>query len=134
MFIIHVPLVPPSPNVLRRKYWHPHAYRRLRMQWENDLFYGTSCARHRQQIIEWAKAGKMCVQIIVKHTRSFDADNLAGCQKPILDALKNIGFLKDDSAESLELLGPRQQLVRKQDCETLVRIGPAGVPEAEEHA
>src|SRR6516164_953856 len=30
-------MVPPSPNELRRKYRHPHAYRRLRDTWQQAI-------------------------------------------------------------------------------------------------
>jgi hypothetical protein len=106
--IITVPLVPPSPNELRRKYRNPHAYRRLRKLWEDELFYGASCSRHRAELIDAAKKGRMRVQITVHHPRIFDQDNLPGALKPILDALVNIHFLANDDREHLELLPPAQ--------------------------
>lgn len=112
--IISVPLVPPSPNELRRKYKHPHAYRKLRKLWEQELFYGASSARHRNEQIFFADHGvKMRVRITVFHAREFDADNLAGAQKPILDALVNIGFIKDDSSIHLELDPPEQTISKE---------------------
>jgi len=124
MIHITVPMVPPSPNELRRKYRHPHAYRKLRKQWEHDLFYGVSCSRHRNELFACAKTvEKMCVQITVYHTRTYDEDNLQGCQKPILDALKNLGFIANDSIQKL-LLMPALQVTSKEK-KTIVKVGPA---------
>lgn len=124
--IISVPLVPPSPNELRRKYRHPMAYRRLRKLWEDALFYGASCARHRNEQIELAKTTRMKVQIIVHHTKEFDQDNLPGACKPILDALVNIEFLKNDDRMHLELVPPEQILCKhRNECHTVVVINPS---------
>jgi len=38
---ITVPMVPPSPNVMKRKYRHFMAYKRLREDWEKTLLYFT---------------------------------------------------------------------------------------------
>ena len=118
--MITVPLVPPSPNELRRKYRNPHVYRKLRKLWEQELFYGASCARHRNELIALAKKSKMTVAITVFHSREFDVDNLAGSQKPILNALKNIHFIRDDSPACIELSPPQQVLSK--DHKTVVCI------------
>ena len=106
--MIRVPLVPPSPNELRRKYRHPHAYRKLRKLWEAELLYGASCSRHRNELIALAEKSIVTVQITVHHTHAFDMDNLMGAQKVILDALRNIHFLANDDAKHLQLLPPEQ--------------------------
>lgn len=98
-------------------------YRKLRKLWEHNLFYGASCSRHRNELIAFAKVSRMVVQITVFHNREFDVDNLAGSQKPILDALKNIHFIRDDSAKFLELYPPAQVLSK--EGKTVVRISPA---------
>jgi len=122
MKAIMIPAVPPSPNELRRKYRHPHAYKKLRQQWEHDLFYGMSCARHRQELVDQAKSfQQMRVHVTVYHSRLYDSDNLAGSQKPILDALKNLGFIADDSPARLDLLTPSQ--IISDEKKTIVRIG-----------
>jgi hypothetical protein len=124
MIHITVPSIPPSPNVLRRKYRNPHTYRRLRKQWENDLFYGVSCSRHRNDLIALATATQqMQVQVTIYHTKPFDDDNLVGALKPILDALRNIGFIANDSPDKLELL-PTTQVIGPEECKTVVKIGP----------
>ncbi len=121
--IITVPLVPPSPNELRRKYRNPHAYRRLRQLWEHNLFYSACSVENRNELIEMVNSGsRMIVEITIHHLGRFDDDNLAGAQKPILDALVNIGFLKGDSLEHLCLKVARQ--VKSTEKKTVVVIMP----------
>ena len=55
-----------------------------------------------------ADCHKMRVQVSVYHARKYDLDNLWGSQKPVLDALKNIGLIRDDSEEWLQLDAPTQ--------------------------
>lgn len=109
---IEVPLVAPSTNVLRRKYRNPHAYRCLRENWENFLFYFKPHAYRndspQRMIREAAERARIRVQVTVYHTKKYDRDNLWGSQKPVLDALRNIGFIKDDSDDWIELLMPQQ--------------------------
>ena len=121
MILITIPMIPPSPNVLKRTYRHPHAYKRLREQWEHDLYYGVACGRHRSYLRDNAIHGKMWVQIIIHHRKPFDPDNLQGSQKVILDALKNLRFIADDSSEKLDLI-PAEQVIGKEQ-KTIVKIG-----------
>jgi hypothetical protein len=122
--IITIPLVPPSPNELRRKYRHPLAYRKLRKLWEQELFYGMACSRHRQELLAAAAASeRMRVEIVVHHTKEFDPDNLPGACKPILDAMKNCGYIVDDNEKKLQLIPPAQVL--SQEKKTVIKIGPS---------
>ena len=123
MKLITIPMVPPSPNELRRKYRHPQAYRRLREQWEHDLMYGVSCSRHRQELIKQAKeSNRVHVGVAIFHSKPYDPDNLVGSVKPILDALRNLGYIQDDTLEKLDLAVI--QYVCKDARKTLVSIGP----------
>lgn len=103
MMILRVPGVPPSPNVLRRKYRSVFAYMNLRKDWERALYWGTGGSRHVREQQTRAKVDRMHVQIHLAHKKFYDPDNLPGSVKVVLDALKNIGFIKDDSAEHIEL-------------------------------
>jgi hypothetical protein len=123
MTILEVPDIPPSPNVLKRKYRHPLAYKKLRTMWEWAL-YCSPCGHHRKALKEQAKkVGKLEVQITMHHARFFDPDNLAGAQKVVLDALVNIGFLGGDSPDKLNLLPAVQVQCRAKDQKTVVKIG-----------
>jgi hypothetical protein len=125
MINIRVPMVPPSPNELRRKYRHWQAYARLRRKWEEALKYGVASGRSRHFLEDSAAHYKMRVAVTVHHLRETDPDNLVGSLKPILDALQNIKFLCNDNALHLELVPPKQELCKTvRDCRTEIWIGP----------
>jgi Holliday junction resolvase RusA-like endonuclease len=122
--LIHIEIndVPPSPNVLRRDYRTPHAYKRLRESWE-WMILAAPCATHRAQLKAASRKVRMEVQITIYHKKSYDPDNLPGTQKVILDAMQNIGFLANDNEAKL-LLHPCVQVVGK-EVKTVIKIGPA---------
>jgi len=102
--IITVPAIPPSPNILKRKYRNVHAYRRLRESWKHDLWYGIDGAHRRTQWLETIKsAGRVRIDVTFYHSHKFDPDNMVGALKPILDAMVQIGYVKNDDSEHLEL-------------------------------
>jgi Holliday junction resolvase RusA-like endonuclease len=41
---------------------------------------------------------RMTARLTIHSTRRYDDDNLQGCQKSVLDALKNLGYIRDDSS------------------------------------
>lgn len=121
MIHLEIDEVPPSPNELRREYRHPQSYRRLRTAWE-WMILAAPCATHRALLKNAARTNKMHVEVTIYHKKAYDPDNLAGSLKPVLDALKNVGFIKDDSAKSIELVPPKQVIGKIE--KTLIRIGP----------
>lgn len=126
MIVIEVPGIPPSPNELRRKYRNPHAYKRLRERWEHDLAYGLSGGAHqRKALTSESQTRRMAVQVTLYHARLFDADNLTGALKPVLDALVRIHYLKDDGPAWLHLLPTQQVQCPRKHARTVIRIGPA---------
>lgn len=46
-------------------------------------------------------------------TRRVDPDNLAGGLKPVLDAMRDVGLIKNDSPRWLDMPAPQQYLARK---------------------
>jgi hypothetical protein len=123
MTILQVREVPPSPNVVKRVYRNPHAYKKLRGVWETALLCAP-CLHHRNLLKAQAKkAGKLQVQITLHHARMYDPDNLAGAQKVVLDALTNIGFISGDSADKIDLLPAVQMKCGRKDAKTVVKIG-----------
>ena len=121
-----VPLVPPSPNILRRTYRNPHAYMRLRKLWEGAMFFSTASAQETRETIQAAQRhAKMRVTVTIYHSRQYDTDNLTGCLKPVLDALKNIGFIANDDPAHLELFPPVEEKCARKDKRTVVTITPA---------
>ena len=123
VYHITVPMVPPSPNVTRMG--HYMAKYRLRKAWKEALFYGVSCSRHRRQLIDEAKAARqMQVEVCVFHAHVTDDDNMVAALKPVLDGLKILGYIRDDSPECLRLALPVKQIHSK-ERKTVIRIQPA---------
>ena len=44
------------------------------------------------------------VGITISHPKVYDADNTVAALKPVLDALRKVGYIRDDSETWLELL------------------------------
>lgn len=107
---ITVPMVPPSPNQLRRTYRHYQAYKRLRDGWQRTIWAlkGSSASSW-----ESNPRGKVLVRIHIEHGRLFDPDNLVGACKPVLDSLKNLCFIRDDSTEFLELKVTQERSIER---------------------
>ncbi len=125
MTILEVPDIPPSPNIVKRKYRNPHVYATLRKDWEWSLL-GAVGPHHRACLKEQAKkVGKVRVQIFVHHSRLYDADNLMGAQKVVLDALTNVGFIGGDNSDKLDLLPAVQVKCAHKERKTVVKIGVA---------
>lgn len=123
MTILEVQDVPPSPNVVKRKYRNPHVYKRLRAVWEWSLLASVG-PHHRQMLKTQAKKAKLLsVQITMHHSGTYDADNLVGAQKVVLDSLVNIGFLAGDSSDKLNLLPAVQVKCPRKQGKTVVKIG-----------
>lgn len=123
MMTLTVPMIPPSPNLLKRKYRHPMAYKRLREYWEGHLFASPSATQRTQLKRQAKQAGVLWVQMAVYHSRLYDEDNLQGSYKVVLDALVRIGFLAGDSPDRLRLEPAVQIKSSRKDAHTLVKIG-----------
>lgn len=121
MITITVPLVPPSPNVLKRKYRDPHAYKALRDQWEHDLAFGVSSSREKLELMTQARRGKVRLDITVHHPGVYDPDNLVGSLKPVLDALRNVGYIFNDTPMWMEFHVEQIKTTRQK---TVIKISP----------
>ena len=104
------PGCPPSANVLKRKYRHPMAYKRLRDGWQRTI-YALVGWHDRQWLQAQAKVGtKMLVTITLLHSRLYDADNAVAACKPLLDCLKRLEFIRNDDPGHLELEVEQQKI------------------------
>lgn len=116
--------IPPSPNILRRRFRNPHAYRRLRTAWELLLVAAAPGPHHRTRLVKQAQdAKKMWCTITISHSKAYDTDNATGAVKVVVDALVNIGFLAGDSPDKLLLYPVIQKKVPRAECSTEIRIG-----------
>jgi hypothetical protein len=123
MKIVIPGMVPPSPNELRRKYRHPHVYRRLRDTWQQAIV-GMTWPSDRTTLRNSGQKSRMIVQLTIHNARRYDEDNLQGCQKPVLDALKNLGYIRDDSPRWLTLLSPIYLPSTRKGKRTQIQIFP----------
>jgi len=57
-----------------------------------------------QALVRQANEGRMRVSITISHPKVYDADNTVAALKPVLDALRKVGYIRDDSETWLELL------------------------------
>jgi hypothetical protein len=109
-FRLNVPMIPPSPNVMRRKYRNVHAYRKLRICWQNALLVVTGSSAALAAIRKMAMAHeRIGVSIHILHTKQYDPDNLYGSAKVVLDAMENLRFIKKDNDEHIKLHVTQQE-------------------------
>ncbi|MCI0659022.1 MAG: hypothetical protein L0170_18365 [Acidobacteria bacterium] len=124
--------VPPSANQLRgKKYRHPNDYQRLRQTWEWEVAAALSAV---ERALLKAEAEKHCIRVKITIVRrsELDYDNLVGGCKPVVDALKNVGFLKDDSPRWARV--EYYQAAKNTTPHTLFSIAPVEEAPAEEAA
>lgn len=120
--IIQVREVPPSPNVIKRKYRDPHVYKRLRQNWETLLSYAVRSSQERQHWQNTVKGGeRIRLEVRLYHKKLYDADNLVGSMKVVIDALKNVGYIQDDDADHFEL-GSVEQFVSFDEMGTILYL------------
>lgn len=123
--ILNLKILPPSPNVMRRKYRNPHAYMRLRKQWEHTLAYSMRGSFDRDRWKRTAAGAKVRLDVRLYHKRLYDADNLTGSLKVVIDALVNVGYIANDDAAHFEL-GEVEQIV-SDEIATVLYLSPVDV-------
>ncbi len=107
---LNIPMVPPSPNLLRRKYKNYHAYGRLRDEWQRAIYYSLD-HNLRSWLEAMAKLGKkMSVKVTLQHKRLYDPDNLTGSLKPLLDSLVRLKLLANDDNDHIGLTVDQEQI------------------------
>lgn len=114
---LEIPEFTPSLNVLMRKYRHPLARKRLRERYGWLLvavagFSASDCVSGPE---------KRYVRIKSFRRNSVDADNLAGGAKVLLDAMRDVRLIYDDSPEYLEV--EYEQEMDRDNPRTLIYIG-----------
>jgi hypothetical protein len=96
-----IPRIPMTINKLMRSHWA--VIRREKKVWMDEIRAALGMKGMRE-MRAWAELpGKIRVELNVHHTRLFDPDNLVSCAKLILDAMKTLRLIADDSAAHIEL-------------------------------
>lgn len=112
--------VTPSLNVLMRKYRHPMARKRLRERYGWLLL--TSPGWEANVAVSGPQRRK--VTIVSYRRNTLDDDNLAGGCKVLIDALRDVRLIWEDSPKFLEV-GFRQEIDRRRPrTEILVEGAP----------
>lgn len=113
---ITIPDVPPSLNKVLRMHWV--VKRKLSTYWETLVW---TLIPHKGN--RW-EGKKKQVLLTLHHSRFYDKDNAYGACKVVVDALKNCGFIMDDTEEWLDLNVEQEKCPHKQR-RTVIRIGVA---------
>ena len=90
--------LPPSVNQLERMHWAVR--RKMRTRFCRELAWAMIEAQVKPPIRE---PDRMRVQIKVYRPRRFDPDNAMGGLKPLIDAMRDLGLLKNDSPKWIDL-------------------------------
>ncbi|MBE3130607.1 MAG: hypothetical protein IMZ54_07805 [Acidobacteria bacterium] len=111
--------LPPSTNQLERMHWAVKRQLRQGLQWE--LTAGLADTGMKLPPLLYGKtAPKRRVTITIYRPRRFDPDNATGGCKVLLDAMRDIGLLRNDSPKWMELVV--NQKIEKCDCRTEIEI------------
>jgi Holliday junction resolvase RusA-like endonuclease len=89
----------PSLNEMLRMHWAKRRRLKKDMAWGLMLSAGQPLSAH----VGTRKRLCHVVIIVYQKTRRFDEDNLAGACKPVIDCLKEMGFIYRDSPKWLDL-------------------------------
>ena len=112
-----------SPNVWNGRHWRTK--HRISQEWGDFITY----AARSPYAWPWGREPvklSLTVERHVPSARNFikDDDNLRFAVKPLLDALKRLGFIADDSRKWLEHPTPTQHISEDGKDWTVVRIQP----------
>ena len=112
MIKVRLPLTP-SLNQVRKMHWATYA--RLRDQYALLLRY------HAHQRLDGTEFRNVTIDRY--GSRALDHDNLVGGAKPLLDALKKVGLIVDDSPAHVRVHYNQHKAARR-ECRTVVTVTP----------
>ena len=114
--------IPPSANQLMRMHWAVKKRLRTTLQWE--LVRALHEIGHPlPPIAVNVKAPKRRLLIIAYRPRRFDLDNAYGGCKVLIDAMRDVGLIRNDSPKWLELRV--EQVVEPKRCRTEIEVEDA---------
>jgi len=115
---ITIPTIPITHNeLLRQAYrasgWRPNAVQREK--WRKRIRTVAGLPRYDEP------QGKVRVTITVYRGRRQDPDNVGGSLKPVLDALKDCGWIVDDSPKWIDLVAV-ERTAKKAERRTVIEL------------
>lgn len=126
---LEIPRELKSPNVWNGRHWrYKH---RETQQWQEAITAAYLCLAYRDRkggrLLQPEIKRRVVVARCVPSKRNFikDDDNLAFSCKPLLDALKRIGLIHDDSREWIDRPMPTQEVSSDGKWRTVIEIEPA---------
>lgn len=114
-----IPSLPTSTNMLERMHWADKRKMRRNFAWELTVALIEVGRTIRPD--QPSKPGRRRVAITTYRPRRLDPDNAQGGLKPLIDAMQDIGLLRNDSSRWLDLL-PVIQKIEKYDCRTEILV------------
>ncbi len=103
-FLLIIPVIMPSLNKQLRMHW------RTRGRLKNNAILHVRAVMGRDEIKHLKKLAHLTIRVYSNapklaggRARSLDVDNLVGAQKPLVDALKDLGIIKNDSPVWLDI-------------------------------
>lgn len=106
-----MPLLPKTPNRLKGSWWKYHAER---VKWRNAV--AAICKSPPEPV------KVPCEVVITTHrARLLDPDNAVAAVKPILDALRRVGWLHDDREEYISLSVAQVKDLDKSNWRTIIQ-------------
>jgi Holliday junction resolvase RusA-like endonuclease len=109
--------IPPSANEVMRMHWAQRKRLRSRLQWELAAALA-DIGMKLPPLLYGKMAPKRRVTVTVYRPRRLDPDNAQ--PKILLDAMRDIGLIRNDSPRWLELVV--NQHVEKCDCRTEIEV------------
>ena len=113
-----------SPNTWNGRHWR--VKHRISQAWELEVWRSFHAAFAKLPLPTGDRKMRVEVERHVPSARNFirDDDNLRFAVKPLLDALKRQGYIKNDSRKWLEHPTPTQHLSEDGKDYTVIRIEP----------
>lgn len=100
-----------SPNVLLRRHWS------ARTKMRDDYSWAITAALRTSDLKAWGcPSERVRVEITRQGGRTLDQDNLVGSVKILVDALRNVNLIRDDTPAAIDLIvrqqgGPREMRI-----------------------
>lgn len=117
MIVLDIPDVPPSLNKVLRMHWSKKSRLALDWAWKARIAFD-------YQNSSILRIGKKQVKITLHHSRMYDKDNAYGSCKVLVDCLRGLKVIQDDTAEWLELTVEQARCPHKQR-HTIIEISAA---------
>ncbi|MFA5168939.1 MAG: hypothetical protein WC530_10475 [Candidatus Omnitrophota bacterium] len=97
-FVLVLPVIMPSLNKQLRMHWKARGRLKKNISWHLYSVMGREEIAHRDRLAHVTiRVFSNAPKVSGGRARRLDTDNLIGGQKPLVDAMKNLGLLKDDN-------------------------------------